>query len=114
MHLYAKRGLGVLGALIFALPAVAAASIMHTDSTEYDVTQPMMIGNSQLQPGSYTIRAQESQSQLDVLHEGKVVATVPCTWVRLNKKPQTTEVLSNQNKITEVEFQGRTEAAKIS
>lgn len=114
MRSFAKRGFGLLGALIFALPMLAAGSMMHTDSTDYDVSQTMTIGGSQLQPGSYIIKGQESQPQLDVLQDGKVVATVPCQWVRLSKKPQQNEVLSSSNKVTEVEFRGRSEAAKIS
>lgn len=114
MYRHAKQLLVLSGSfLLSVVPILAAGSSMHTDSTEFDTQQMVNIGNTQLQPGNYVIRAQESQTQLDILQDGKVVATVPCQWVRLNNKASRSEVLSNNNQVTEVEFQGRKEAAKI-
>lgn len=110
MRLYPKKCFAVVAILLFA--AVVWAST-RTDTMRYDVTQTTEIGNTQLNPGSYTLKANESQNQLRVLHDGKLVATVPCHWVKLNHKADTSEILSNKNQVTRVEFQGRQEAAKI-
>lgn len=109
MRFQVKRYLGLLA--IFAFAMVVWAS--RTDSTPYDVTQPTEIGHAQLEPGHYTLKATESKDQLRVLQNGKVVATVPCHWVKLSQKPQNSEILSNKDKVTRVEFQGRAEAANI-
>lgn len=99
--------------VVFLFAAVTWAST-RTDSTPYDVTQPIEIGHTQLKPGHYTLKANESQDQLDVLHQGKVVATVPCHWVKLPQKANNSEVFSNRAKVTRVEFQGRREAVSVS
>jgi len=110
MRSYAKKCFSVVAVLLFA--AVVWAST-RTDTTRYDLTQTMKIGNTQLQPGHYTLKANESQDQLRVLHDGKLIATVPCHWVKLNRKPSNTEVFSNKRRVTRVEFQGRPEAARV-
>jgi hypothetical protein len=113
MYPYAKCFVAVFGGLLLAVAPALAGSSMHTDSTEFDIDHTTTIGTTQLQPGDYVIQGTESQPQLDVLQNGKVVATVPCQWVRLNKKPGQSEILSSNNQVTQVEFQGRKEAAKI-
>lgn len=97
---------------IFAFAMVAFAS-MRTDSTRYNVTQTTTIGHTQLKPGNYTLKAQESKDQLRVLHHGKLIATVPCQWTKLPKKAHYSEIFSNKNKVTKVEFRGRKEAVKV-
>lgn len=113
MKSHARQCLGVVSVLILAMPVWAAKSSSHKDSTDYDVTRVTMIGNTQLQPGHYTIKATESENQLDILENGKVVATVPCHWVKLPEKAGQSEIETNNNRVDEVEFQGRAEAAKI-
>jgi hypothetical protein len=110
MRFYLKKCLAVAAVLLFA--AVVWAST-RTDSTRYDVTQAMKIGQTQLQPGRYMLKANESQDQLRVLHDGKLIATVPCHWVKLNHKANYSEVRSNKHRVTQVEFSGRQEAARI-
>ncbi len=110
MRIYGKKCLAVIAVIFFA--AVAWAST-RTDSTRYDVTQTMEIGQTQLNPGQYTLKANESQDQLRVLHDGKLVATVPCHWVKLNRKANTSQIFSNKDRITRVEFQGREEAVRV-
>ena len=103
----------VVAMLILSAPAWAASNSSHKDSTGFDVAQATTIGNTRLQPGHYTFEAQEDQARLNVLHDGKVVATVPCHWVELHKKPSSSEILSNNNQVNEIEFQGRMEAAQV-
>lgn len=102
-----------LAFLVVSLFAVAVWASNRTDSTTYDVTQSTEIGHAQLKPGSYTLKANESQDQLQVLRHGKVVATVPCHWVKLPQKANNTEIFSNKTRVTRVEFQGRREAVSV-
>jgi len=105
---------GVVVAMLFlTASAWAASNSSHKDSTGFDVAQATIIGNTHLQPGHYTFEANEDQSQLNVLQNGKVVATVPCHWVQLQKKPSSSEILSNNNQVNEVRFAGRTQAAHL-
>ena len=100
----------VLATLLFAAALWASS---RTDSTGYDVTRPTQIGNTQLVPGHYTLKATESMNQLRVLQDGKVLATVPCRWVTLDHKADSSEILTNANRVTRVEFEGRTEAVSV-
>jgi hypothetical protein len=110
MRHYAKKCLAVVAVLLFA--AVVWAST-RTDSTQYDVTQPMKIGNTQLKPGHYTLKANESKDQLRVLRNGALVATVPCHWIKLKQKANNSEILSTKNRVTRVEFHGRRDAISV-
>ncbi|HUJ30156.1 MAG TPA: hypothetical protein VLY23_02670 [Candidatus Acidoferrum sp.] len=113
MKSYARYYLGVLSVLILTMPAWAGSKPSHKDSTDYDVTQEMMVGKTQLQPGHYTINAREFENQFDILRDGKVIATVPCQWVRLPKKAEQSEISSTGDHVNEVEFGGRNEAVKV-
>jgi len=113
MRRHARYCVGLLGILMLTAPAWSSGS-KHTDSMTLDVDQATTIGNTQLMPGHYTLKADESQNQLDVIHEGKTIATIPGQWVSLDQKADSSEVESENNRITEVKFQGRKEALKIS
>ena len=101
---------GALAVLILVAPSLASP---RKDTTDFNPTQPTTIGNTQLQPGQYTLEATEGQNQLQVLRDGKVVATVPCHWFQLPAKADNSEVLSNNNQVTEIRFQGRPQAVQI-
>jgi hypothetical protein len=110
MQLNLKKYLAVLAMFVFAVVVWAST---RTDSTAYDVTQPTEIGQTQLKPGHYTIKANESKDQLRVLQNGKVVATARCHWVKLQRKASNSEILSNHDRVTRVEFKGRTAAVSV-
>ena len=44
----------------------------------------------------------------------KVIATVPIQWTKLPTKARSAAILTDGTKVTEVEFEGRNEAAQIS
>lgn len=98
---------------VLTAPAWAASTSSHKDSTSIDFGQATAIGNKQLQPGKYTLEAKEDQTQLNVLKNGRVIATVPCHWVQLQKKANNSEVLSNKNQVNEIKFGGRREAVQV-
>jgi hypothetical protein len=104
-HFTAGLAILALAAPVFARP--------RTESIPFDLTQPATIAGTELKAGSYQIRAVENESKLDVLHDGKVVAQVPCHWIQLPNKALNSEVVFNERQITEVDFGGKTEAIQI-
>lgn len=108
-----KHYLGVLAVLTMAMPVWAGKKSSHTDSAPFDTLQAVTIGTTQLQPGHYTFEAKESGNQLEIRKDDNVIATVPCHWIQLSKKAQDSEVLSDRNRVIQVEFEGRTEAVKV-
>lgn len=102
--------LTVLAFAFVTLPVWAA----HTDSMVWEPTQAITIGTTQVQPGHYELRAEEGQSNLQVIKDGKVIASVPCNWMQLPNKAEYSEVQSNGNQVTQVEFGGRTEAIQFN
>ncbi len=110
MRFHVKNYLAVLAMFVFTGMVWAST---RTDSTPYYVTQPTVIGHAQLKPGQYTIKANEAQDQLRVLHHGKVVATVPCHWIELSRKANNSEIFSTKDRVTRVEFQGRRKAVSV-
>ncbi|HKV04615.1 MAG TPA: hypothetical protein VJO53_05860 [Candidatus Acidoferrales bacterium] len=113
MRFHPKQFLGALVVLALAMPLWARTNSSHTDSTTLDADQGMTIGKTQLQPGQYTLKATESGDQLEVRKDGQLIASVPCHWVELSKKASDSEIISDQHRVIQVQFQGRTEAAKI-
>ncbi len=93
-----------------ALPLWAA----HSLSTDWNPEQPITIGTTQIQPGQYQLKAEEGKSELQILQRNKVVATVPVHWTTLPAKAANSEILTDGNKVTEVEFGGRNQAVQIN
>lgn len=110
MRLYLKQLISVLAIFVFAMIAFAST---RTESTHYDVTQTVEIGQTQLKPGHYTLKASESNDQLRVIHDGKLVATVPVRWVKLQRKADNSEIFSTKDHVTRVQFQGSREAVRV-
>lgn len=110
MRINVKQCLGALTVLFLALPIWAGTQTSRRDTATLDVEQPTMIGTTQLKPGDYQLQARENENTLQVLHDGKVIAQVPCHWMELPKKAENSEVITMKNQVTQVEFSGRTEA----
>ena len=110
MRLNSKKYLAAFAFSLITLPVWAA----HADSVSWAPTQPVTIGSTQVKPGNYQLRAEEGQSQLQVMQGGKVVATVPCHWTQLPNKAANTEIKVDNNQVTEVDFAGRTESIQFN
>lgn len=113
MRSHAKHYLGVVAILILAMPLWAGKNTPRIYSAHFEASRVTMIGTTELQPGNYTFQVKEAQNQLDVIKDGKVIATVPCQWIQLPKKAVGSEIQSDENRVTEIDFAGRTEAVKI-
>lgn len=105
-----KKYLAIFAFSLITLPLWAA----HMDSMSWEPIQPVTIGSTQVMPGQYQLRAEEGQSNVEVLQNGKVIATVPCNWMQLPTKAENSEVQTDNNKVTQVEFSGRTEAIQFN
>jgi hypothetical protein len=101
-----RKVLIALTVLSTSFPVLAA----HTYTVTWIVSQATSIGNSAIRQGSYEIRVEEGQTELEVLSNGKVVAEVPCHWIQLPSKASTSRVEVDSDKVTEVKFSGKTAA----
>lgn len=108
MRLYAKQFLGTAAVIALAFPVWGrTASIpLHSDGTT-------TIGQTQLKAGDYELKVKDNATQLEVTKDGKVVAEAPITWKQLQQKPANTEVVMDQNRIVEVDFGGKAQAAQV-
>jgi hypothetical protein len=94
---------------LIAFPVWAA----HSDSMSWEITRPTTIGPAQVKPGNYVFRAEEGQSELQLIQDGKVIARVPCHWTQLTNKAAYSEVKTLDNQIIQVQFAGRREAIQF-
>jgi hypothetical protein len=108
MRCSVKKFLGGLAILSLALPVWARPEKLYT--AEWDLNQATTIGNTQIEPGTYTVEAYANQNTLEILRDRKVIAQVPCHWIQLPQKASQTEVETNNNQIVQVQFSGKTEA----
>ena len=110
MAIRMKSYLAAIAVLGLSLPLWA-----HTDSVPFEVDQTLTIGTQQLEPGNYNLKAKDGENQLTIVrnNDGKVVATVPCQWVDLSKKASQSEVVTNANRVVQIEFDGKTKAIEF-
>jgi hypothetical protein len=103
----------VLAAFAFSLIALPVWAA-HSDSMSWQIKESTTMGSAQVKPGNYLFRAEEGQSELQLIQDGKVIARVPCRWTQLTKKAAYSEVLTQDNQIIEVQFAGRREAIQFN
>ena len=96
--------------LLFSLPVWAA----HTDSMSWELHETTAIGSTQVNPGIYLFRAEEGQSKLQIIQDGKVIARVPCNWTRLTKKAPESEIEILDHQMIHVQFAGRKESIQFN
>ena len=111
MQIRAKHYGIALAVFVLAAPVWA-----HTDTAQLTLTEPTTIGGTQLKAGDYNLEVKPNGTQLKVVNTAtnKTVAEVPCQWIQLQQKPDTTQVLVNNNQVTEIDFGGKTQAVKFS
>jgi hypothetical protein len=113
MRILATRSFVALAVLLLVSPVFAAKNAPGTNSTTFSVRAVTTVGQTQLNPGEYTLQAVDGQNELDILQRGKLVGKVACHWIQLSAKPQASEVLSDQGKVTQVNFKGDVQAVQI-
>lgn len=108
MRIRVKYILAGLGVVLLTLPVWA-----RTESAELEVTEATEIAGTQLRPGEYEIKVKDGAAQVSVVRDGKTVAQVPCQWIQLPNKAANSQVITSNNKVTEVDFGGKTEALQF-
>ena len=110
MHIRPKHCFTAVALFALAVPVWA-----RTDSADLTVVQPTTVGTTQLKPGNYKLEVSPNATQLKIVDtdSGKTVAEGPGHWFQLQKKPNTTEVVTNNNQVVEVDFGGKTDAIKV-
>jgi hypothetical protein len=113
MLIRATKSLAVFTVLLLLSTVVFAKNSSGTNSTTFSVRQVTTVGQTQLNPGEYTLQAVDGQNELDILQRGKLIGKVACHWIQLPAKPQASEVLSDQGKVTQVNFKGDVQAVQV-
>lgn len=85
----------------------------HSESTPLDLSQPATIGNTTLRPGQYKLVADLNADQVRVESNGKLIGTFTGKTVALRSKSEQTAVIFDGQRISEIEFAGKTEAIKL-
>lgn len=98
--------LGGLALLLATMPVFGAR--MYT--VTWTVSQPTMLAGSEIKPGNYIIQAEEGQSTVQVISHGKMLMEVPAHWIQLPSKAAASQVEVDSNKVTSIEFGGKTAA----
>ena len=113
MHIRATRSFAALAVLLLALPVFAAKNAAGTNTATFSVHEVTTVGQTQLKPGEYSLQAVDGQNELDILQHGKMIGKAACHWIQLPAKSQTSQVLTDSGKVTQVSFRGNTQAVQI-
>jgi hypothetical protein len=108
MSIRAKFYLAGFAVIMLSLPVWA-----RTLSTDVTVDHTTTISGTQLKPGDYSLKVADKATQLTVEKDGMVVAKVPCHWIELTNKPDSTTIQSAGDQITEIDFRGQTAAVQL-
>jgi hypothetical protein len=102
-----SRSITALVAIGMALPiwAMAAADSIHKT---VHIGAAATVAGKQLPEGDYDLMVSGNQAKF--ASKGKVVAEVPCTWKTLSTKAEHDMVMIDSGAVTEIEFQGKTQA----
>jgi hypothetical protein len=100
---------GALAFSLISMPVWAA----HSDSMSWELHETTTIESAQVKPGNFLFRAEEGQSELQIIQDGKVIAKVPCSWTHLTKKAPESEIEILNNQMVQVQFAGRREAIQF-
>lgn len=117
LSLHSKAATLVL--LLFAAMSVFAGTDNHKGGLS--LTAPAQIGGTQLEAGDYAVKWDGAGPavQLNILQNGKVVATVPAQVVSLDKKSAHDQAdistgANGERTVTRLQFQGKTLALQIT
>jgi hypothetical protein len=108
MRLRVKQYLAGLAVLTLTMPVWART---YKESVALDKNKT--IGSTQLKPGAYDFTADDTKKEINILQNGKVIATVQGQWVKIPQKSQHSTFDSDGDKITQVQFAGSDQAFQV-
>ena len=97
--------------LTFGLTTLALGFASAASSHSVDLRHSVTIGSTELQAGSYKV---EMQGDKAVFKAGKNVVEVPATLGTSDKKYTTTGIVTDGQKLIEIDFGGTTEKILFS
>jgi hypothetical protein len=109
----------VLGLVLLLLPAATAFAGTDTHKGSFSIGTPAQIAGTQLAAGDYKLKwdGNGPTAQVSVIHNGKVVATVPARVQTLAQKPTQDSVAVKTNNgvrtVTLIQFDGKNYALEI-
>ena len=101
MRIGAKHALAGLAVLAVVMPAWA-----RVYKQPWSVGAPATIGSTQVKVGEYQLNADDAKKEVVILQNNKVVATVSGQWTKLPKKADYSTVLTDGNKVIQIQFGG--------
>ena len=101
MRFRVKHYIAGLAVLTLTMPVWA-----RTYKESMTLDKNSTIGSAQLKPGTYQLTADDTKKELNILQNGKIIATVQGQWVKTPQKSEISGVVTDQDKITQVLFQG--------
>jgi hypothetical protein len=105
MRIGAKHARAGLAVLISVMPVWA-----RPYKQSWNVSVPATIGSTEVKPGTYQLNADDAKKDLTVLQNNKVVATVSGQWIKLPKKADNSSIMTDGNKVTQIQFSGSDQA----
>jgi len=105
MRIGAKHALAGLAILALVMPVWA-----RTYKQPWIVSTQATLGNTQLKAGQYQLNADDATKELTVQQNSKTVATVSGQWIKLPKKADYSTVLTDGDKVTQIQFSGTDQA----
>ena len=111
-----NRVMTVFAALAL-LVAVAAQNAPAKDTkagvtTTMSLLNPATFAGKELKPGDYAVTADETHVRISM--NGKVIAEAPVQWKDETSKARYSAFVSQDNKITEIHFGGKTRFVAIA
>ena len=108
MRLHMKHYLAVLAVVTLTMPLWA-----RTYKQSMTLDRNSTIGSTQLKPGTYQLTADDTKKELNILQNGKIIATVQGEWVKIPQNAQGSGVDFYNDKITQVRFSGSDQAFQL-
>jgi hypothetical protein len=116
LHRRTSFVLGILAALMLAMPLAAHASADTKNSkptvTTIDLQSPTSLSGKELKPGTYRITMDDAK--LTVEQNGKVIAEAAAQWKDEPSKPAYSSVVRGESGIREIHLRGKTRYIAIA
>ena len=97
---------------VMTFPAWAKSSSSESLKADITLDAPAALNNATLAAGEYKVVAEGNQAKFE--QDGKIVAEVPCTWKTLSNKSRYSAVELDRDRITGIDFSGKTQAIQFS
>ena len=92
---------------LLSLPALTAPAWAKNQTVDIRLNKLAAIEGISLRPGKYHIVVYEEGTEVKFIRDGKIVAYVPATWVRLDRKAEHSRFFLNGDAVDEIDFAGK-------